>query len=108
MKPNPFNLESKWAIVTGANTGLGQAMAIALAESGANIVLVGRSSCAQTADQVMKIGTQAYEINVDLGNKDSLDDVIDDAFQRTKRLDILVNNAGIIRRNDALDFSETD
>lgn len=105
---NPFNLESKWAIVTGANTGLGQAMAIALAQAGANIILVGRSSCSETAAAIEELGQQQYEINIDLGNKQSLQGLIDEAYQFAGRLDILVNNAGIIRRNDALEFSEDD
>jgi len=108
MKNNPFDLNSKWAIVTGANTGLGQAMAIALAEAGANIVLVSRSSSADTADKIQQLDRQAYEINADLGDKKNWDVVINEAYEHAGHLDILVNNAGIIRRNDALQFSESD
>ena len=108
MKSNPFNLESQWAIVTGANTGLGQSMAIALAESGANIILVGRSSCADTAKEIARIGSKSYEINIDLSQQDSLSNLIDESLEQAGRLDILVNNAGIIRRNDALEFTESD
>lgn len=108
MKNNPFDLTSKWAVVTGANTGLGQAMAVALAEAGANIVLVGRSSCTETAKKINDIGQKTHEINADLGDKESWNNVINDAYSHAGHLDILVNNAGIIRRNDALDFSESD
>lgn len=104
----PFNLNRKWAIVTGANTGLGQAMAIALAEAGANLVLVGRSSCADTASKIAKVGRESFEIHADLGDKQSWANVIEEAHQHAGQLDILVNNAGIIRRNDALEFSEDD
>jgi len=103
-----FDLKSKWAVVTGANTGLGQAMAIALAEAGANIVLVGRSSSKDTADKIAAAGASSYEIRADLGDKNSWRQVIEEAYAHAGQLDILVNNAGIIRRNDALEFNESD
>ena len=108
MNNNPFDLSSKWAVVTGANTGLGQAMAVSLAAAGADIILVGRSSSEKTAKRISELGRQSYEIRADLGNKNAWSSVIDEAHQKAKHLDILVNNAGIIRRNDALDFSESD
>ncbi len=108
MKSNPFDLTSKWAVVTGANTGLGQAMAIALAQAGANIILAGRSSCAETASEIELLGRESHEISVDLGDKHSWDQLIERAFEHTGKLDILINNAGIIRRNDALEFEESD
>ena len=108
MNNNPFDLSSKWAVVTGANTGLGQAMAVSLAAAGADIILVGRSSSEKTAKRISELGRQSYEIRADLGNKNAWSSVIDEAHQKAGHLDILVNNAGIIRRNDALDFSESD
>ena len=108
MNNNPFDLSSKWAVVTGANTGLGQAMAVSLAAAGADTILVGRSSSEKTAKRISELGRQSYEIRADLGNKNAWSSVIDEAHQKAKHLDILVNNAGIIRRNDALDFSESD
>ena len=108
MNNNPFDLSSKWAIVTGANTGLGQAMAVSLAAAGADIILVGRSSSEETAKRISELGRQSYEIRADLGDKNAWSSVIEQAHQKAGHLDILVNNAGIIRRNDALDFSESD
>lgn len=108
MENKLFDLTSKWAVVTGANTGLGQAMAIALANAGANIILVGRSSCSETREQINQLGREAYEIKADLSDKQSWSKLIDEAYLRAGHLDILVNNAGIIRRNDALEFSESD
>jgi len=108
MNNNIFDLTSKWAVVTGANTGLGQAMAVALAQAGADIVLVGRSPSTETATLIDKLGRKSYEIHADLGNKESWSSIIEEAHKATGHLDILVNNAGIIRRNDALDFSESD
>ena len=108
MTNNPFDLTSKWGVVTGANTGLGQAMAVALANAGANIVLVGRSSCSETAAKIDQLGRQSYEINVDLSSKEGWSKLIDESYEHAGQLDILVNNAGIIRRNDALEFSDED
>ena len=62
MKNNPFDLSSKWAVVTGANTGLGKAMALSLAAAGADIILVGRSSSEETAKKISELGRQSYEI----------------------------------------------
>ena len=108
MRNNLFDLSDQWALVTGANTGLGQAMAIGLAQAGANIILVGRSSAADTAAKIAALGTKVYEIKADLLDKARWAAVIDEAHAHAGQLDILVNNAGIIRRNDALDFSEQD
>jgi len=108
MSENLFDLSGRWAVVTGANTGLGQAMAIGLAQAGANIILVGRSSAADSAAQIRALGTKAHEIKADLADIAVWASVIEQAHAHAGRLDILVNNAGIIRRNEALDFSEQD
>ncbi|HCE22313.1 MAG TPA: 2-deoxy-D-gluconate 3-dehydrogenase, partial [Hyphomonas sp.] len=60
MKTNPFRLEGKSAIVTGANTGLGQGMAVALAEAGADICLVGRSAPSETLDMLAGTGCKTH------------------------------------------------
>ncbi len=105
---HPFNLEGKVALVTGGNTGLGQAMAIALAHAGADIVVAGRSSAAETGDAVESVGRKYYEIKADFSDPSCVDGVVSSAVEQAGRLDILVNNAGIIKRNDALDFTEED
>jgi 2-deoxy-D-gluconate 3-dehydrogenase len=61
-----FSLSGKVALVTGANTGLGQGIAIALARAGADIIAVGRSSPADTATQVAAVGRKFYAITADL------------------------------------------
>jgi 2-dehydro-3-deoxy-D-gluconate 5-dehydrogenase len=105
---SPFSLDGKTAIVTGANTGIGQAIAVALAAAGAKIAAVGRSPMDETADLIGGGAKRFREIRADLSETASLQPVIDDALSWSGAVDILVNNAGIIRRNDALDFTEDD
>lgn len=103
-----FDLTGRVAIVTGANTGIGQALAVALAEAGADVALVGRSPADETAEQVRATGRRAAVINADLSTIAPVQDVVDRTIAELGGLDTLVNNAGIIRRADALDFSEED
>lgn len=105
---NLFDLTGKVAIVTGCNTGLGQGMAVALAEAGADVVGVNRSAATDTAAQVAALGRRFHEIRAELGEMAVLPPVVEEACRVLGRIDILVNNAGIIRRADALDFSEKD
>ncbi len=105
MQSNPFNLSGKTALVTGANTGLGQGMALALAEAGADIVLIGRSEPTETLKQIEKIGVKSHSILTDLSNADAVADIVSEAVSELGRADILVNNAGIIKRNEAIDFT---
>jgi 2-deoxy-D-gluconate 3-dehydrogenase len=92
-----FDLTDKTAIITGANTGLGQGIALALAGAGATTVLVGRSSMAETEDAIAAIGAKSHSIKADLSS-----------IGPVGGADILVNNAGIIKRADSLDFTEAD
>jgi len=103
-----FSLEGRVAIVTGARTGLGQGMAFGLAEAGADIVGIDLSNPAETEKGVEKRGRKFLGIEADLSNIKALDDILHQTIQRFKKIDILVNNAGIIRRTDAIDFSEKD
>jgi len=103
-----FDLTGKTAIVTGANTGLGQAIAVALAEAGAKVALVGRSSMAETQAAIAEIGGESLAVSADLGTLEPIERVLDETFAWAGNADILVNNAGIIRRADALDFTEAD
>ena len=105
---NVFDLSQKTALVTGANTGLGQAMAIALAEAGADVVLVGRSAPTETAEKITALGRKVYDIRANLQQTDQVRQAFTEAVSAAGKIDILVNNAGIIRRNDAVDFSESD
>jgi 2-deoxy-D-gluconate 3-dehydrogenase len=105
-----FNLDKRVALVTGAGQGLGQAMAIALAEAGADIVALDRRESDQTGQAVTALGRRFRPIVCDLLSASVVDlqQVIALVVADLGRLDILVNNAGIIRRAPALEFSETD
>src|SRR3954469_14950770 len=105
---NPFDLTGRVAIVTGANTGIGQGIALALAEAGADLALVGRSAAEETAEKAEKLGRRAILVPADLGTIAPVGGIVDRTVSALGRLDILVNNAGIIRRADAVDFSEAD
>ncbi len=96
---NPFDLTGKRALVTGANTGIGQAITIALGNAGAEVICAGRSDMDETLAQVPN-GTA---LQLDFADPMAARDVFAD-----QHIDILVNNAGIIRRNDSVDFSEAD
>jgi 2-deoxy-D-gluconate 3-dehydrogenase len=105
---NPFDLSGRVAVVTGANTGIGQAIAVALAEAGADVACVGRTPAEETAARIRALGRRAEIVSADLSTIEPVGRVVDETVARLGGLDILVNNAGIIRRADAVDFSEED
>lgn len=96
---NPFSLEGRTALVTGANTGIGQAISVSLGKAGAHVICAGRSSCAETVGMI----ESAEELQLDFSDPMAAQGVFDG-----HDVDILVNNAGIIRRADSVDFSERD
>ncbi|EJF30307.1 MULTISPECIES: 2-dehydro-3-deoxy-D-gluconate 5-dehydrogenase KduD [Enterobacteriaceae] len=103
-----FALTGKVALVTGCNTGLGQGMAVGLAQAGCDIIGVNIAEPAETRQQIEALGRRFVNISADLSRYENLQNVADDAAAVFGRIDILVNNAGIIRRQDALAFSEQD
>jgi 2-deoxy-D-gluconate 3-dehydrogenase len=108
MPDSPFDLTGKTALVTGANTGLGQAIALALAGAGADIVAVGRTDPAETRGAVEAAGRRFAFVEADLTTTEPVERVAAEAWAAFGGVDILVNNAGTIRRADALDFTEAD
>ncbi len=102
---NPFDLSGKVAIVTGANTGLGQGLAVALAGAGADVALIGRSPPSETFDAICALGRKVHAVQADLASADHVGEIIADAKAALGSVDILVNNAGIIKRNDSIDFT---
>jgi len=105
-----FKLNGKVAIVTGASRGLGQGMALGLAEAGANIVALSRSQekLEDTAEQVEALGQQALPVACDVTDLKAFKDVLDQTMKEFGRVDILVNNAGIIRRYPAAEFPDEE
>ena len=105
---NRFSLDGTRAFVTGANTGIGQAIAVDLARQGAHVIAVGRSSMAATIAQVQAAGGRVDPVQAELGGVAAAVAAFDTAVDQFGPIDILVNNAGIIRRADSLDFTEAD
>lgn len=105
---NAFNLEGKIAIVTGCNRGLGQGITLGLAEAGCNIVGVSSSGSEETKAKVEALGRQFIDIRANLIKTDDIPNIIAATLEQFGKIDILVNNAGIIRREDAINFSEQD
>jgi len=105
-----FKLDGKIALVTGASRGLGQAMAIALAEAGADIAGLSSGSLDETAAQVKSLGRQFLPLQVDLLHVHTEDmvKVVEQVVTGLGGIDILVNNAGTTRRAPVLEFSEQD
>ncbi|MBS7458161.1 2-dehydro-3-deoxy-D-gluconate 5-dehydrogenase KduD [Coralloluteibacterium stylophorae] len=106
---NPFSLDGRVAMVTGANTGLGQGIAVALAQAGADVIAVGRSAPSETQAAVAAAGRRCHWVEAALDEATHVADIVERGNAALDApVDILVNNAGTIRRADALDFTEAD
>jgi len=103
-----FDLTGRIALVTGANAGIGRAIALALAGAGADVACVGRSRAEKTVTAIRASGRRAFDIEADLSDIRPIPRVIGQALDALGGLDILVNNAGIIRRADSVQLSEAD
>ncbi|WP_273122374.1 2-dehydro-3-deoxy-D-gluconate 5-dehydrogenase KduD [Bacillus weihaiensis] len=103
-----FSLEGKVALLTGASRGLGQGMAVGLAEAGATVIGAGMSDMSETRQKIEEIGGTFHDLKVDLSREQAAKQLVSEALEVTNKIDILVNNAGIIRRENAEDFSDDD
>lgn len=103
-----FSLRDKIALVTGANKGLGQAMAVALAQSGADIVALGRQEMTGTEELVKEAGSSFAWVRGDLSSPKTVKDLAAQAIAAFGRIDILVNNAGVTPVRPAEEYSEGD
>ena len=105
-----FSLKGKVALVTGSSQGLGKAMALALAQAGADVIVNGREAgkLPPVVAEITAVGGKAHAIAADLGNRADVERLMDQAIAWQGRLDILVNNAGIIKRTPAADHSDAD
>jgi 2-deoxy-D-gluconate 3-dehydrogenase len=104
-----FKLHGRTALVTGASAGLGAAIAVALAEAGADVVAHGNSRTPDTTCELIKgTGRHSLAVRGDLSDKNVPHELIQQALDHFGKLDILINNAGTIRRAPAVDYSEAD
>ena len=106
---NLFNLSGKVALVTGCNKGIGKAMAIGLAEAGADIIGVSASielSGSEIEKQVVALGRSFKAYQCDFSNRDSLKAFIEKVTTENNKIDILVNNAGMILRDPIAEHSD--
>ena len=103
-----FSLEGKTVMVTGANAGIGQGIALSIGRAGGRVIGVGRSAMGDTADQFAAIGAEFIPVMADISASDVAQAMFDAAWEQHGPIDGLVNNAGIIKRADAVDFTEAD
>jgi len=101
-----FDLSDRVALVTGCGRGIGQAIAVGLAEAGADIVGLYNNNFEKTQELVAATGKKFFPIQLDMtyADRGAMDEVVDMVIKAYKRLDIVVNNAGIIRRAPAVEF----
>jgi len=105
---NMFDLTGKTAIITGGTTGLGRGIAVALAEAGADTVIVDIVDDPETKERIAAMGNKVIQIQADLSKFEAIQSVVDKTIAEFGKVDILFNNAGIIRRVPAIDFPEKD
>ncbi|MBZ0089516.1 MAG: 2-dehydro-3-deoxy-D-gluconate 5-dehydrogenase KduD [Thermoanaerobaculia bacterium] len=103
-----FKLDGRTAIVTGSSRGLGQGIALGLAEAGADVALVDRSDAAETQERIAALGRRCVTIRADLADRGSVAKIVAETVDQLGGIDALVNNAGIIRRAPLTEFTEQD
>ncbi len=108
MDLSAFSLSGKTVLVTGANTGIGQGIALSIGRAGGKVIGVGRSGMAETAELMAGQGADFVEFRADLSSASAAQAMFETAWAEHGPIDGLVNNAGIIKRVDAVDFTEDD
>ena len=103
-----FEIPNKVAIVTGASKGLGKAIAIGLANAGANIIAADILDTSDTVKEIKRLGREVIELKVDVSKKQDVEDMVKKTIEKFGRIDILVNNAGILRMGNAEELKEED
>ena len=102
---NLFSLQGKRALVTGASRGLGQAIAVAVAESGADVVCASTAGAEETTEDVKALGRKAWDLRADFADREQLQRLVADV---PGEINILINNAGTIRRHTAVEYPTSD
>jgi 2-deoxy-D-gluconate 3-dehydrogenase len=108
MDLSAFSLAGKTVMVTGANTGIGQGIALSIGRAGGRVIGVGRSTMDETADLMTAFGAELVAVQADLGSTSDAQAMFEAVWDKHGPIDGLVNNAGIIKRVDAVDFTEED
>ncbi|MEQ8598515.1 MAG: 2-dehydro-3-deoxy-D-gluconate 5-dehydrogenase KduD [Devosia sp.] len=108
MDLSAFSLAGRTIMVTGANTGIGQGIALSIGRAGGRVIGVGRSTMDETAELMTSIGAELLAVQADLGSTSDAQTMFEAVWDRHGPIDGLVNNAGIIKRVDAVDFTEED
>ncbi|PYS55285.1 MAG: 2-deoxy-D-gluconate 3-dehydrogenase [Acidobacteria bacterium] len=105
-----FDLTGKTAVVIGGTSGIGHAIALALAEAGADVVPTSRreEQVAQAAREIQQLGRRSLEVVSDVGNRASLDNVLRKCVEAFDKVDILVNSAGKTKRTSSIEVSEDE
>ena len=108
MDLSAFSLAGKIIMVTGANTGIGQGIALSIGRAGGRVIGVGRSTMDETTELMTAIGAELVAVQADLGSTTDAQAMFEAVWNRHGPIDGLVNNAGIIKRVDAVDLTEED
>jgi 2-deoxy-D-gluconate 3-dehydrogenase len=103
-----FRLDGRVAVITGGTKGLGKAIAVGLAQAGADIAVVSRTPNEDLERAVLKLGRRYAHYRADLTQREQTRRVVPSILEMTGDIDILVNNAGIIRRSSAVEYNEAD
>lgn len=104
-----FRLDGKVAIVTGGNTGLGQAYAVALAKAGADLLITTHgTNWEETRKLIEPTGRRVEFYQADLGKQENIQPLVEECIKKYGKIDILVNNAGTIRRSPLLEYKDQD
>lgn len=99
-----FDLSGRKALVTGGNRGIGKALSIGLAEAGAEIIIISRSSADEVIGEISRNGGKAHHYSCDLGSRESREKLAKKVFSEIGKIDILINNAGIQKRYASAEF----
>jgi len=105
-----FQLHNQVAVVTGAGRGIGRALAIGLAEAGADVAILARTEddLARVAEEIRAVGRKAYPITVDVTDRQQVEEAVSQLIEQTGRIDILINNAGMNIRSQALAVTDEE